>query len=284
MNLTDPIVWQGLAATGLGTLVVLGSAWWLSLSPVQPSRAMSLPTSSPRLLTWLVLALGLAALQFVVGGLWDASRHIKTGLVVGGADFLWPSHLVLYGSFLLALLAASTAMAVVALPAWRRGIRDPRLWVRPCLDDLLSMQDELAALFARSVDLLERQALEQDRNYLLRRHVLEHLEPGLGSIDVIRAARAAAERHLRAHTAAERARAKLRNALPYLPAAQRRLLVRDVYTDLLHQWGDQDRRGSYSIEEALGSVAMHRLGQEANACGAPDCRHLATTAESPAPG
>ena len=49
--------------------------------------------------------------------------------------------------------------------------------VRPSLDDLLSMQDELAALFARSVDLLERQALEQDRNYLLRRHVFAHLEP-----------------------------------------------------------------------------------------------------------
>ena len=48
--------------------------------------------------------------------------------------------------------------------------------VRPLLDDLLSMQDELAALFARSVDLLERQALERDRNYLLRRHVFEHLE------------------------------------------------------------------------------------------------------------
>ena len=49
--------------------------------------------------------------------------------------------------------------------------------VRPSLDDLLSMQDELAALFGRSVDLLERQALEQDRNYLLRRHVFAHLEP-----------------------------------------------------------------------------------------------------------
>jgi hypothetical protein len=120
--------------------------------------------------------------------------------------------------------------------------------------------------------------------HICGRDIRAHFEPGLGSIDVIRAARAAAERHLRAHTAAERARAKLRNALPYLPAAQRRLLVRDIYTDLLHEWGDQDRRGSYSIEEALGSVAMHRLWQAATACGAPDCRHLATTAESRAPG
>ena len=120
--------------------------------------------------------------------------------------------------------------------------------------------------------------------HICGREIRAHFEPGSGSIDVIRTARAAAERHLRAHTAAEWARAKLRNALPYLPAAQRRALVRDIYTDLLHEWGDRDRRGSYSIEEALGSVAVHRLWQEANACGAPDCRHLATPADSRAPG
>lgn len=130
MNLTDPIVWQGLAATGVGAVVVLGSAWWLYLSPVRASQPMPSLTSSPRLVAWLTLALGLAALEFVVGGLWDASQHIKTGRIVGGADFLWPSHIVLYGSFLLALVAASTAITMVALPAWRRGARDPRLWVR----------------------------------------------------------------------------------------------------------------------------------------------------------
>ena len=120
--------------------------------------------------------------------------------------------------------------------------------------------------------------------HICGREIRAHFEPGLGSIDVIRAARGAIEGHLRAHTAAERARAKLRNVLLYLPAVQRRMLVRDVYTDLLHQWGDQDRRGSYSIEEALGSVALHRLWQAATACGAPDCRHLATTADRRAPG
>jgi predicted nucleotidyltransferase len=49
--------------------------------------------------------------------------------------------------------------------------------VQPALDDLLDLQDELAALFGRPVDLLERRALERERNYVLRRHVLEHLEP-----------------------------------------------------------------------------------------------------------
>ena len=49
--------------------------------------------------------------------------------------------------------------------------------------------------------------------HICGREIRAHFEPGFGSIVVIRAARTAAERHLRAHTAAERARAKLRNAL-----------------------------------------------------------------------
>ena len=130
MDLRDPVVWQGLVATSAGALVVLGSAWWLYLAPLPVGRSVPRLSTSPRLVGWLTLAVGLAALQFVIGGLWDASQHIKTGRIVGGADFLWPSHLVLYGSFLLALVAASLAMGVVALPAWRLGTRDPRLWVR----------------------------------------------------------------------------------------------------------------------------------------------------------
>jgi hypothetical protein len=130
MDLRHPVVWQGLAATGVGALVVLGSAWWLYLAPLPGGRSVPRLSTSPRIVGWLTLAVGLAALQFMIGGLWDASQHIKTGRVVGGADFLWPSHIVLYGSFLLALVAASSALAVVALPAWRMGARDPRLWVR----------------------------------------------------------------------------------------------------------------------------------------------------------
>jgi hypothetical protein len=36
------------------------------------------------------LLLGLAGVQFVGGGLWDASQHFLTGEVPGGSDFLWP--------------------------------------------------------------------------------------------------------------------------------------------------------------------------------------------------
>jgi predicted nucleotidyltransferase len=44
------------------------------------------------------------------------------------------------------------------------------------LNDLLNMQDELEALFGRTVDLLDRQRLEREPNHLLRRHIFEHLE------------------------------------------------------------------------------------------------------------
>ncbi len=128
MDLTNAVVWQGLAATGLAVALVVGVAWWLYLSPVR-ARGGTLATS-PRLVGWLTAALGVSAVQFLVGGLWDASQHIRTGIVVGGADFLWPSHIVLYGSFLLAFVSAGVAMGFVAVPAWRAGIRDPRLWVR----------------------------------------------------------------------------------------------------------------------------------------------------------
>jgi hypothetical protein len=93
------------------------------------------------------------------------------------------------------------------------------------------------------------------------------------SVSVIRAARAATERHLRSHTLAERARAELRELLPRLTDRQRRELVKDIYTDLLGEWGDYDRRGVYGIDEALGSTAMYRLWHAASSCGARACRH-----------
>jgi hypothetical protein len=65
-----------------------------------------------------------------MGGLWDGSMHIKTGKIPAGADFLWPPHLVIYGGFLLAFLVAALALARIAVPQWRTGIRDPRRWVR----------------------------------------------------------------------------------------------------------------------------------------------------------
>jgi len=43
--------------------------------------------------------------------------------------------------------------------------------------DLLRMQDELEALFGRTVDLVERAAVEENENWIRRRHILQHAEP-----------------------------------------------------------------------------------------------------------
>ncbi len=44
-------------------------------------------------------------------------------------------------------------------------------------DDLLTMKEELEALFGRAVDLVERRLVETSENYIRRKHILSHLEP-----------------------------------------------------------------------------------------------------------
>jgi predicted nucleotidyltransferase len=44
--------------------------------------------------------------------------------------------------------------------------------VRWTLFDLVTMEDELARLFGRPVDLVERQSVEQSDNYIRRRNIL----------------------------------------------------------------------------------------------------------------
>ncbi|MBI1373953.1 MAG: nucleotidyltransferase [Phycisphaera sp.] len=43
--------------------------------------------------------------------------------------------------------------------------------------DLVPMQDELSRIMGRSVDLVERRAVEQSRNYVRRHHILSRTEP-----------------------------------------------------------------------------------------------------------
>lgn len=47
---------------------------------------------------------------------------------------------------------------------------------RHSLFDLVTMQDELEAILGRSVDLVEREAVEQSENYIRRRHILANEE------------------------------------------------------------------------------------------------------------
>ena len=43
--------------------------------------------------------------------------------------------------------------------------------------DFVDMEDELAAIFGRKVDLVEREAVEESRNYLRRRSILGSAQP-----------------------------------------------------------------------------------------------------------
>jgi hypothetical protein len=94
----------------------------------------------------------------------------------------------------------------------------------------------------------------------------------LGSAAAIRAARAATDRHMRSHTPGERARAELRTVLSRLSPTQRRVLVKDIYSELLGEWGECERRGVYSIDEALNCASLHRFWQDVSNCACPTCR------------
>jgi predicted nucleotidyltransferase len=47
----------------------------------------------------------------------------------------------------------------------------------PDWQEWLALQEELTRLLGHPVDLVERQTIEQSRNYLRRKHILSHLEP-----------------------------------------------------------------------------------------------------------
>jgi predicted nucleotidyltransferase len=44
------------------------------------------------------------------------------------------------------------------------------------LFDLCRMEDELREMFGREVDLVSRRAVEEGRNWIRRKHILEHME------------------------------------------------------------------------------------------------------------
>lgn len=130
---------QGFVFSTLAVGVLAVLAWWLFLSPQQQSagrdpsvaaRGNHVIATSPQLSLTLALLIGIGALLIVVGGYWDLSEHVVTGIVPGGEDFLWPPHLMLYAGFLLAFLVAVGGLVALAVPNLRVGVLDPRRWVR----------------------------------------------------------------------------------------------------------------------------------------------------------
>jgi len=99
------------------------------------------------------------------------------------------------------------------------------------------------------------------------------LDPGApvsGRLDAIRAARLT---HVLLHSAEDFARMPMRQQLLQLAADRRQLLTDWLYRDLRYDWGDQDRRGVHSVDEALSSAAVHRFWQDALCCSFEHCRH-----------
>ncbi|MDE0076530.1 MAG: hypothetical protein OXO50_03365 [Caldilineaceae bacterium] len=130
---------QGLVFSGLAIGVLAFLAWWSFLSPMKhsgregysgiPQRRSAIVTS-PRLSKVLALLVGTSALLICIGGYWDLSEHVITGIVPGGEDFLWPPHLMIYAGFLVAFLVAVGGLSALAIPNLRAGVMDPRRWVR----------------------------------------------------------------------------------------------------------------------------------------------------------
>ncbi|HPU81052.1 MAG TPA: nucleotidyltransferase domain-containing protein [Accumulibacter sp.] len=48
--------------------------------------------------------------------------------------------------------------------------------VKRSFEEWLAMVRELEAIFGRKVDLVDRHLLEESKNYIRRRHILNHLE------------------------------------------------------------------------------------------------------------
>lgn len=122
------LVLQGALFTGISLAIVAAAVWWLYFSKADGSVAVADPPS--RAAAWISFLLGLAVLQQVIGGYWDASKHIITGEIPAGADFLWAPHIMIYSGFLISLAIAVAAVSIIAGPNLKKGIRDPRLWVR----------------------------------------------------------------------------------------------------------------------------------------------------------
>lgn len=95
--------------------------WWLFLSPL-PVAPRATPLRSVRSRQILALLVLFSGMLFVVGGFWDEVWHRRYGGF--GDDFLWPPHIMLYGSVgLIALFAAGGLLTALGRGSARGGMR-----------------------------------------------------------------------------------------------------------------------------------------------------------------
>jgi hypothetical protein len=107
--------WEGWLVLGSLLVIFAVLVWWLYLSPVASGSGQSRPepmsVGARHVLAGLVL---LSGLSFVVGARWDELWHRLYGGF--GDDFLWPPHLMIYGS-----LGLNSAFAGFGLATAARG-------------------------------------------------------------------------------------------------------------------------------------------------------------------
>jgi hypothetical protein len=107
--------WEGWLVLGFLLMTFATLVWWLYLSPVAggPNQSRQAPMSvgARHVLAGLVL---LSGFSFVAGARWDELWHRMYGGF--GDDFLWPPHLMIYGS-----LGLNSAFAGYGLATAARG-------------------------------------------------------------------------------------------------------------------------------------------------------------------
>lgn len=121
---------EAVLFSAIAYVVPLLAGWWVFFSRSGARRPAGVTRPAPRQAAVLALLLGAAGLSMLTGGIWDAMKHVKTGAIAAGADFLWPPHLMIYASFLAMFAVALYAIARLAADGRRAGVRDPRLWLR----------------------------------------------------------------------------------------------------------------------------------------------------------
>jgi len=178
--------------------------------------------------------------------------------------------------------ALAAVPVVVLSAAGREGLHDASaLRATAVLPKPLNL-DVLSAVLEHVLNDARRSQTADDSASTTRRvgncpicgtALFAQIDDSLAVPERIRAIHAVRRKHVLSHTAGDIARVPLRTRLLQLPIGQRRILADWVYRELRQHWGDADRLGVHSIDETLGSVALHRLWQDAVRCAYPHCEH-----------
>ncbi len=94
--------------------------------------------------------------------------------------------------------------------------------------------------------------------------------------NVLSAAQAALREHVEEHSPLQVAHYHLRVlAGSGVREEFRPPLLKAVFGEILAALGEDERRGPYTVDDALGGVELYRLWHDAHACTSPVCRHAA---------